>query len=230
MGAHNEKGHLPVQDEIYSEGGEGSGRVFYHNATAIGYYKRALALLDGRSEAAHVCDQLGEILHVLGRYDEAREFWKRALSMIGSDRLARAELYRKLGNAWRDQYLYDEALLTYNEAYDLLQAIEAPDKMVWLCRTQIKFEQIQTHYWLGDGGSVFSLLDEIAPILTQYGSIPDQALVGQMHLPTALRRHRYCPGTEVVEQCRLNLKTLEETGQVNAIPAPRFQVCFVLLF
>src|SRR5258708_35762194 len=113
-----------------------------------------------------------------------------------------------VGNAWRDQYLYDEALRTYNEAYDLLQAIEKPDKMVWLCRTQIKFEQIQTHYWLGQPEAMFSLLDEIAPILTQYGSKADQAHVGQMHGIAALRRDRYCPGTEVREQCRLDLKTL----------------------
>jgi len=228
IAAHYEQGNLPVQAARFYERAAVSARHLYTNETAIGYYKRALALLDGRSEVAHLCDQLGEILHVLGRYDEARECWKRALSMIGSDRLARAELYRKLGNAWRDQYLYDEALRTYNEAYDLLQAIEAPDKMVWLCRTQIKFEQIQTHYWLGQPEAIFSLLDEIAPILTQYGSKADQAHVGQMRVLAALRRDRYCPGTEVVEQCRLILKTLEETGQVNAIPAARFQVGFVL--
>src|SRR5260370_39347718 len=74
-----------------------------------------------------------------------------------------------------------------------------------------------------------SLLDEIASILTQYGSKADQARAGQMRVIAALRRDRYCPGTEVVEQCRLVLKTLEETGQVNAIPAARFQVGFVLL-
>jgi len=226
---HYEQGYLPLQAARFYERAAVSARRLYANETAIGYYKRALALLDGRSEAAHLCDQLGEILHVLGRYDEARGFWERALSMIGSDRLARAELYRKLGNAWRDQYLYDEALRTYNEAYDLLQAIEEPDRIVWLCRTQIKFEQIQTYYWLGQPEAMFSLLDEIALILTHYGSKADQAHVGQMRAIAALRRDRYCPGTEVVEQCRLILKTLEEIGQVNAIPAARFQVGFVLL-
>src|SRR5260370_8108321 len=101
--------------------------------------------------------------------------------------------------------------------------------MVWLCRTQIKFEQIQTHYWLGQPEAMFSLLDEIAPILTHYGSKADQAHVGQMRALAALRRDRYCPGTEVVEQYRLVLKTLEETGQLNTIPAALFQLAFFLL-
>ena len=226
---HYEQGYLPIRAASFYERAAVSARHLYANETAIGYYKRALALLDGGSEAAHLCDQLGEILHVQGHYDKAREFWKQALSMIGPDRLARAELYRKLGNAWRDQYLYDEALRTYNEAYNLLQAIEEPDRMVWLCRTQIKFEQIQTYYWLGQFEAMFSLLDEIAPILTQYGSKADQARVGQTRVIATLRRDRYCPGTEVVEQCRLMLRTLEETGQVNATSAARFQVGFVLL-
>jgi DNA-binding SARP family transcriptional activator/tetratricopeptide (TPR) repeat protein len=226
---HYEQGGLPLQAARFYERAAVTARHLYANEIAIDYYKRALALLDGQSEAAHLCDQLGEILHVLGRYDEARTFWQRALSMIGSNRLARVELYRKLGNAWRDQYLYDEALRTYKEAYELLQAIEEPDRMVWLCRTQIKFDQIQTYYWLGQPEAMFSLLDEISHILTQYGSKADQARVDQTRTLASLRRDRYCPGPEVVEQCRLVLKALEETGQVNAIPAARFQVGFALL-
>jgi hypothetical protein len=101
--------------------------------------------------------------------------------------------------------------------------------MAWLCRTQIKFDQIQTYYWLGQPEAMFRLLDEISPILTQYGSKADQARVGQTRTLAALRRDRYCPGTEVVEQCRLVLKALEETGQVNAAPAARFQLGFALL-
>lgn len=226
---HYEQGHLPLQAASFYERAAVAARHLYANETAIGYYKRALALFDGRSEAAHLCDQLGEILHVLGRYEEARECWERALSIIGSDRLTRADLYRKLGNAWRDQYHYDEALRTYNEASALLQPIEEPDKTVWLCRSRIKFEQIQTYYWLGHPEAIFRLLDEIAPILAHYGSKADQAHIGQLRVIAALRRDRYCPGTEVVEQSRQVLKTLEETGQVNATAAARFQVGFVLL-
>jgi DNA-binding SARP family transcriptional activator len=226
---HYEQGGLSLQAARYYERAAVAARHLYANEIAIDYYKRALALLNGQSEAADLCDQLGEILHVLGRYDEARTFWQQALSMIGSDRLAKAELYRKLGNAWRDQYLYDEALRTYNEAYKLLQAIEEPDRMVWLCLTQIKFDQIQTYYWLGQSEAMFRILDEISPILTQYGSKADQARVAQTRTLAALRRDRYSPGPEVVEQCRLVLKTLEEAGLVNAIPAARFQLGFALL-
>ena len=101
--------------------------------------------------------------------------------------------------------------------------------MVWLCRTQIQFEQVQTHYWLGQHDAMFCLLDEIASIFTQYGSTADQTRVAQMRAMAALRRDRYRPGTEVVAQYRSILKTLEETGQVHSIPAARFQVGFVLL-
>jgi DNA-binding SARP family transcriptional activator len=229
IAGHYEQSHLPVQAARFYERAAVAARQLYALETAIGYYQRALALLEGRSEAAHLCDQLGELLHVLGRYDEARDHWEQTLSLIGSDRLARAELSRKLGNAWRDQYRYDEALRTYNEALNLLQALEEPDKRVWLCRTQIQFEQIQTHYWLGQPGAMFRVLDEIAPILTQHGSQADRGRMDLMRVMAALRRDRYCPGTDVVEQTRLNLKTLEETGQVHAIPAARFGVGFVLL-
>lgn len=101
--------------------------------------------------------------------------------------------------------------------------------MVWLSLTQIKFEQIQTYYWLGQHDIIFSLLDEIGPILTQYGSKADQAHLVQMRALALFRRDRYYPGIEVVEQTRLALRMLEEAGQVNAIAAARFQVGFALL-
>lgn len=226
---HYEQGGLPLQAARFYKHAAVAAHHLYANEIAIDYYKRALALLDEGTESAHLCDQLGEILHVLGRYDEARQYWKYALSFIGSDQMARAGLYRKLGNAWRDQYLYDEALHTYNEAHDLLHTIEEPDSSVWLCRAQIIFDQIQTHYWLGQAGAMFHLLDEVAPILSHYGSEAEQARVGILRAIAALRRDRYCPGAEVVAQCRQVLNTLEEASLVHAIPAARFQIGFVLL-
>ncbi len=226
---HYEQGGQLLQAARFYERAAVAAHHLYANESAIDYYKRALALLDGDTETARLCDWLGEILHMQGRYDEAREYWKRAMNLIGSDRLARADLYRKLGNAWRDQYLYDEALRAYNEGYDQLQAIEESDRAVWLCRVQIVFDQIQTHYWLGQSGAMFRLLDEIVPILTQHGSKADQARVGQMRVLAAFRRDRYCPGAEIVEQCHQVLKIHEETGHVQAIPAARFQIGFALL-
>jgi predicted ATPase len=187
-------------------------------------------LLEGRTEAevARLYDQLGELLHVLGRYDEARDCWRQALNLAGPDQVARAELACKVGNAWRDQYRYTDANRTYNEALDLLQTIEAPDKRAWLCRAQIQFEQIQMYYWLGQPEAMLRLLDDIVPIVRQYGSQADQTRVGLARVNAALRRDRYCPGPDVVEQTRLNLKAQEEAGQTHALPAARFQLGFVL--
>ena len=62
---HYEQGGLPLQAAHFYKRAAVSARHLYANETALDYYKRALALLDGRSEAAHICDQLGE-LHCWG--------------------------------------------------------------------------------------------------------------------------------------------------------------------
>ncbi len=49
----------------------------YANLDAIEHYQRALALLstDHPAQAAALHGQLGDLLHLLGRYDDARQAW-----------------------------------------------------------------------------------------------------------------------------------------------------------
>jgi predicted ATPase len=208
-------------------------RYLYANDAAIAYYQRALALTTGSSQTqeAEICDELGEVLHFVGRYGEARDVWQRALDLTpGQDRVTQANLHRKLGNAWRDQHHYDEALRAYAAAEDALSKLDRDDDATWLCWGEIKLERINTLYWLGQPGEMLRLLDEIRPVFEQRGSTVQRARLHQTSAITLLRQNRYSPTPQAVEHARAYLDLVKEMNDSSATPAAHFQLGFAALW
>ncbi len=64
--------------------------------------------------AADLYQHLGDTLHWIAQYDEARAAYQQAIAAIPDmDAIRLAELHRKIGNSWRDQRRYAEALQAY---------------------------------------------------------------------------------------------------------------------
>jgi len=111
LAVHFELAAMPAQAAHYYQRAALHARHLYANETALSYCNRALMLLGEDSqppETTALYDQMAELLHLMGRYDEARDLWQRALELTPpSESVTQAQFYRKLGNAWRDQYHYD---------------------------------------------------------------------------------------------------------------------------
>ena len=208
-------------------------RYLYANDAAIAYYQRALALITGPSQTqkARICDELGEVLHFAGRYGEARDVWQRAIDLTpDQDRLTRANLYRKLGNAWRDQHHYDEALRAYDAAEEALSKLDGDAEATWRCWGEIKLERINALYWLAQPNEMLRLLDEIRPVFEQRGSAVQRARLQQTSAITVLRQNRYSRSPQAVEHARAYLDLVKEMNDAKALPAAHFQLGFAILW
>ncbi|HEU5362397.1 MAG TPA: adenylate/guanylate cyclase domain-containing protein [Gaiellaceae bacterium] len=90
-------------------------RAKYANVDSATFYERALAAAGGLeplpAEVERVCEALGDVRELAGRYDEADAAYERALVQGGP----RATLLRKRGVVAERRGRYDDALTLYDE-------------------------------------------------------------------------------------------------------------------
>ncbi len=108
--------NLPKKREYLHKAGQ-SAQSRYNNEAAVDYYRRLLPLLE-QDEKGPVLLRLGDVLVVLGRWDEAREQFQQALSLAEErgDRRAEAQAQAVTGEFYRKQGRYQEALAFLEQA------------------------------------------------------------------------------------------------------------------
>jgi DNA-binding SARP family transcriptional activator len=234
IAVHYERAGLVEQAVTYHRRAAINARQLYAHDIAIAHLQRALALLGDKPHPlkAGLYDLLGEIQHFIGHYEDARESWQRAIGQTPpSDRLTRANLYCRLGNAWRDQYHYDEALQAYDAADDALGPLTAEDnEALWSEWGQIRLEHLNVLYWLGHSVEMLHLIDMVQRNFQQRASRIQQARLRQMSAVALLRHNRYSLSPEAVEHARAYLCTMQDMGESGAVPAAHFQVGFSALW
>jgi predicted ATPase/class 3 adenylate cyclase len=89
----------------------------YANETAISYYQRLLPLLPNNEQIA-VMLKLGEVLQLVGQWQEAGELYRQILDLAEqlNDRPARAWCRTAMGDLFRKQGLYTEAAAWFERA------------------------------------------------------------------------------------------------------------------
>lgn len=100
-------------------------RASFANDQAIDFYRKALELIQGVTDASvnnespheqtlELWESLGEVLAITSRREEARSAFSACLDITAkNDRLRRARLLRKLGKTWEAEHRHDEALRCY---------------------------------------------------------------------------------------------------------------------
>jgi DNA-binding SARP family transcriptional activator len=238
IAAHYEQAGLPDQAAAYYERAAEAAKHLYANAEAIQHLRRAVGLLtpassdERRAWTARLSQKLGDLLHLSGRYAEARSAYDGSLGLIPKeDRLARAAMRLKIGNAWRDHYRYEEAFAEYAaaEAELNLTANEAVPEL-WQAWVQIKMDQFQTHYWLAQILEMFRLMEAIRPVIERHGSSGQRARIHQLMAIATLRRDRLVATDEVVAYARSYLAAVEASEEASALPAAHFQLGYILLW
>jgi eukaryotic-like serine/threonine-protein kinase len=172
------------------------------------------------------------VLHFLGRYDAAQDEWQQAIDVSSADDpIVLGHLYRKLGNARRDQYRYDEAIVTYDQAETVLGSVGTTDTEAWwLAWVQLELERITTQYWLGDISEISRLVDQVRPAIEAHGSAALRARLYQTTTLALLRRDRYVVAPETLKNVRAYYQAVKEADDGNALPAAHFQYGFALLW
>jgi class 3 adenylate cyclase/tetratricopeptide (TPR) repeat protein len=138
-----------------------AARAAFDNDVAIAYYQRVLPLLP-EAERGRVLLDLGSVWHLVGRWVEAEDAYRRAMSIAqaAGDRSLLAASQRELGN-----------LFMYARSY--------AGAIAWLALAAEQFQQ------LDDQAGLARTLDRLAYALVQQGSYKEAAEVAERHLVIA---------------------------------------------
>ncbi|MBI3910826.1 MAG: AAA family ATPase, partial [Armatimonadetes bacterium] len=230
LAAHYEHAGDGERAATYYEKAADAAQRVYANAEATGHLRRALKLLapltepDQGARSAALAERLGDLLHLSGQYAEAREAYQHGLELVASERRQeRANLRRKIGNVWRDQYCYDEAFGAYAAALaELSLSSDVARPELWQSWIQIQMDRFQTHYWLAQVPEMFGLVEALRPAVERYGSPLQRARISQMLWFASLRRDR-TGSDEAVKYSAGYLEEVQAAGASDALPAARFQ-------
>ncbi len=112
--------------------GQKAAAHYAHN-DAITFFQQARTVAKHISPDPHqlvlIESGLGDVLSFMGRYEEARDAYQRAIQLSqrhDSPQVLQASLWRRIGNTWERQGRYEEALKAIHNAYDLLRAVSEP--------------------------------------------------------------------------------------------------------
>jgi DNA-binding SARP family transcriptional activator/tetratricopeptide (TPR) repeat protein len=221
---------------FYERAAEEARRI-YANTDAIRDYRRAIALLEGPatyspSIASRLYEQLADVLHWMANYEEAKAVFQQAAQAVpATDAIPLARLYRKIGNSWREERCYAEALQAYQEAARILDQLPTGESKEWWQEwIQSALETMLVYYWLGDLTALEQKRVSLKPVLGQHGT-PSQRVTYREHtFRTEFRRNRSVMTAELVSLAEEIFIIQQEIGNQVAIPSAQFQIGFAHLW
>ena len=180
----------------------------YANADAIRTYRRAALLAtsgqatSGPNQRTAAClhEGLGDIWYWTCEYEQARADFRQALDATPQfEAIHRARLLRKIGNTWREQHRYQEALDAYADAERVLGTVPPePSPEWWQAWIQVSLEINLVYYWLGQVADSDELRLKLQAAVEQYGTAGQRAVYFQNMGWIEFRRNRQVATVEVV--------------------------------
>ena len=230
------------------------------NGEAVRAYRRAIALVEGPAgqlPAVTLYERLGDLLHSMSQYDEARTIFTQALAYVAvMDAVDCARCHRKIGNTWREQYNYANALQFYTTAAAALEQAEAhtPYRATlphlpadhprliqlqavpkgapawweeWL-QTQLEIDLV--HYWLGETAASAALQQRLEPLVEQHATPGQQAAFFQRLGQLEFRRQRSVATATAVAHIQRSFAIYQDAGMQDNLPSAHFMLGFMLLW
>ncbi len=222
-------GQLQQAISYYRRAGEASWRV-YANREAITSFQRALALLDADPQGtfqqswqqevtADLYERMGDILHITGRLEEARDAYQDALTHISVyQQIHLARLHRKIGDIWQSQHRYEDVLQACRRAVTSLgqEPIEGA-ALWWQEWIEIQSDRFMVHYWLAQMDAMVELIEQMRPVVEQYGTPVQCAELFENCYRLNVRRDRYTISDETLEYGHAALIARQEIGSLDEI-------------
>ncbi len=247
VAAHYEHAGLPGQAiPYYLLAGE-TARQVYALSEAIPMFKHAAALLEAHSselvlgekqwrDATKVYTSLGNTISMMGRHQEARQFYQQAMTYVPpNEYIWQAGLQRKIASTWQhasdnpQDTSHANAHLAFREAERALE--QAPDRtssewfQEWI---QTQIEQLFPIRVSTD--EMAARIEKARPIVEQYGTIDQRGDFLLAVNTCTLMRDRYIVTEETLASCRETLAINQQRGNRGTIGFSHFALglCFLL--
>ncbi|HET9494746.1 MAG TPA: AAA family ATPase [Chloroflexia bacterium] len=236
-------GHYQVAGQVeravayFARAAEAARRI-YANQQAVRYFNTALALLQGEADAvgpnngqaAALYESLGDVLTLMGDYEQARTAYRSAL-VPGGPEPEQSRLQRKVGGTLRSQGMYSEALGHYDAAETLLRLDpDSADADLWRAWLAIQFERVDVYYGLGAVAEMSAVMEKADPALARYGTTEQRIDWLRSKRRVLLRSGRYTMSDEELDYERQVLALAEQTGNSATLAVSRFGMGFTLLW
>ncbi|WP_275899208.1 serine/threonine-protein kinase PknK [Pyxidicoccus caerfyrddinensis] len=212
LGHHFSQAGLHDKALLYLGRAADRARATYANGEAIRLYQAALQEVPapsgwdegGQTPALPLHEALGDVLALVGRHEEARESYARALERTAPEHgLELARLHRKTGKAWEIHHAHDEALSAYLAAEQALGTPPTEGAEAWWNEwLHIQIEQLAVHYWTARLEVMEALSRRIEPTVERYGTPLQRARFFEVRVQRNLRAERYLASAETVRFAR----------------------------
>jgi tetratricopeptide (TPR) repeat protein len=234
LGYHFERGGVPARAAAYHARAADRARAAYANVEAIGHYSAALAQLeelDRRApagagsegartgpagplpSAAVLSENLGDVLLLTGRQEEAREAHARALELVPEgDAFAPARLLRKQAHDCEVLRDIPRALGLYEEAERSLPESGDAAGTWWREWLEIRLARAWAHYFTADWRRIAEEVEAVRPVVERDGSARQRNLFFQRLVLMAFRRERYVVAAATLADAETALSWARQTG------------------
>jgi predicted ATPase/class 3 adenylate cyclase len=209
-------------------------RLAYANHEAIDYFRRAQSLLETRqrdeplSLSAQIGEDLGDVLKLTGRQDEARVAYQRALVQTPrEDWIRQSRLTRKVGLTWLDSV---ERLAACDQAETALE--EAPTRTTewWQEWVNVQIDRSWGYYSQARHAEMAELLEKVRPVVAQHGTPVQRHGFAQSYIGMKGRQERYAVNAEVLTICRDAVSAARALGDMRRVANAAFRLGFTLLW
>ncbi len=219
-------------------------RASYANDEAVAFYRAAIdqAALLSRSgapsaepwsaQSAQLHEQLGDVLELASKFEEARAAYEGALRLVShTERVGQARLQRKTGLAWSHQLRHQDAAEAYDLAEKALGVEPDGSATVWWQEwLRLQLNRMEMHYWQAQLRELAQLVERTRPVIQQYSTPALRFYFYDSLISVAERRDRYAISDEILANSRAMLAAGEESGDPRLIAEGQFQLGFCLLW
>ena len=232
---YEQAGQVERAIPYYQRAAEAAGRI-YANEEAAEHLSRAITLLPAAGshsvQGARLHEQLGDVLALMGRHEEAHQAYTAALDRApASDKLWRTRLRCQVANTWRSRQRFPEATEAYDAAIGLLGPEPAgQDPEWWQVWLDIQLARADMLYFASELSELGQLCRELEGIVTAHGSVKQRSNFFHVLVMLDNRQSRFRPSAETVAHVTTSLELARETGDRQLIDFKMFGRGFTLLW
>lgn len=239
IGHHFDRARRYAEAAWYFTRAAEHARNVYANGDAIRSYKKAISALKRlkpadahRLEFAELQVSLGDARMLFMRPKGASRAYRAALDATpSSDRIAVAELYRKIGKTWELRHAYEEAHKCYEQAEASLGLSPAQGSSEYATEwLQIRLDQISVHYWKAEIDPIRALVEEMRPVVTTRGSAVQRGHLSHVLTQRDIHLERFVPSERTLQHalgCVAEYEAAGEERDRHLLLDAQFNVAFV---